>query len=103
MPYCANCGSEVSQFAANCPSCGAPQSNQTNVRRQQPDTGGFGWGLLGFCIPIAGLILFLVWNADRPRTAKAAGLGALISVIVGVVFYIIYFVIIFAMIPYYGA
>ncbi len=53
------------------------------------DKGGFLWGLLGCCIPIVGLILFLVWKDSKPKTAKAAGIGALVSVIVSVVFYII--------------
>lgn len=57
------------------------------------DNGGFLWGLLGCCIPVVGLILFLVWKDSKPKTAKAAGIGALISVILSVVFYIIYFVI----------
>ncbi len=58
------------------------------------DNGGFLWGLLGCCIPIVGLILFLVWKDQKPKTAKAAGIGALVSVILGVLFYIIYFVLI---------
>ena len=53
------------------------------------DKGGFLWGLLGCCIPIAGLILFLVWKDSKPKTAKAAGIGALVSVIIGVVYYLI--------------
>lgn len=65
------------------------EGNNNNVT----DNGGFGWGLLGFCIPIVGLILFLVWKGEKPKTAKAAGMGALISVIIGVVFYILMFVI----------
>lgn len=56
------------------------------------DNGGFLWGLLGFCIPIVGLILFLIWKDQKPKTAKAAGIGALVSVIIGVLFYIIAFV-----------
>ena len=55
------------------------------------DNGGFLWGLLGCCIPVVGLILFLVWKDQKPKTAKAAGIGALVSVILWVVFYIIYF------------
>ena len=55
----------------------------------QNDNGGFLWGLLGFCIPIVGLILFLVWKDQKPKTGKAAGIGALVSVILGVVFYAI--------------
>ena len=42
------------------------------------DKGGFLWGLLGCCIPIVGLILFLVWKDTKPKTAKAAGIGALV-------------------------
>lgn len=57
------------------------------------DNGGFLWGLLGCCIPVVGLILFLVWKDQKPRTAKAAGIGALVSVILWVIFYVIYFVI----------
>lgn len=53
------------------------------------DKGGFLWGLLGFCIPIVGLILFLVWKDSKPKSAKAAGIGALVSVIIAVVFYIL--------------
>lgn len=66
------------------------EGNNNNV----VDNGGFGWGLLGFCIPIVGLILFLVWKGDKPKTAKAAGMGALISVIIGVVLYVLMFVVI---------
>ncbi len=66
------------------------EGNNNNV----VDNGGFGWGLLGFCIPIVGLILYLVWKGDKPKTAKAAGMGALISVIIGVVLYVLMFVVI---------
>ena len=57
------------------------------------DNGGFLWGLLGCCIPIVGLILFLVWKDTKPKTAKAAGIGALVSVILAVIYYIVKFVI----------
>ena len=52
------------------------------------DNGGFLWGLLGCCIPIAGLILFLIWKDTKPRTAKAAGIGALVCVIAYVLMYV---------------
>lgn len=57
------------------------------------DNGGFLWGLLGCCIPIVGLILFLVWKDSKPKTAKAAGIGALVSVILWIVYYVIAIVI----------
>lgn len=50
-------------------------------------------GIVRVCIPVVGLILFLVWKDQKPRTAKAAGIGALVSVILWVIFYVIYFVI----------
>ena len=53
------------------------------------DKGGFFWGELGCCVPVGGLILYLVWKTSKPKTAKAAGIGALISVIVIVVFYVL--------------
>lgn len=56
------------------------------------DNGGFGWGFLGFLIPLVGLILFLVWKDTKPKTAKAAGIGALVSVIAGIVLSIAAFV-----------
>ena len=52
---------------------------------QEPDKGGFLWGLLGFCIPLVGLILFLSWKKNKPGKAKSCGKGALIGVIVNLV------------------
>ena len=82
MAFCNKCGQELSEGAVVCPSCGVAQ------KETPADKGGFGWGLLGYCIPLVGLILFLVWKDSKPKSAKAAGIGALISVIMGVIFYI---------------
>lgn len=60
--------------------------NNTNVSN---DNGGFLWGLLGCCIPLVGLILFLVWKDSKPKTSKAAGIGALVGVGVCIVSYIL--------------
>ena len=43
------------------------------------------------CIPIVGLVLFLVWKDTKPRNAKAAGIGALVSVILSVLYYVFIF------------
>ena len=72
MAYCRRCGAPISDYATTCPSCGAPQND---APPPVEDNGGIGWGLLGCCIPIVGLVLFLVWNDTKPRTAKAAGIG----------------------------
>lgn len=49
-------------------------------------------GLLGCCIPVVGLVLFLVWKDQKPKTAKAAGIGALVSVILSVLIYVVFIV-----------
>ena len=89
MPYCKQCGNQVSDVAVSCPECGATQRKESGSHYQQRpyqrsnDVGGFGWGLLGFCVPLAGLILYLVWKDERPRTANAVGGGALLNVVLG--------------------
>lgn len=85
MAYCKNCGREIDDRAVVCPNCGVSQENKPQV----VDNGGFLWGLLGCCIPLVGLILFLVWKDTKPKTAKAAGIGALVSVIIMVIYYIL--------------
>ena len=80
MAYC--------DYASVCPECGAPQDIGQNTP-PVADNGGFLWGLLGCCIPIVGLVLFLVWKDTKPRTAKAAGIGALVCVIAYVLLYVL--------------
>ncbi|MFR2340382.1 MAG: hypothetical protein ACLS7X_14010 [Mediterraneibacter gnavus] len=45
--------------------------------------------MLGCCIPIVGLVLFLVWKDTKPKTSKAAGIGALVGVILMILYYIL--------------
>ena len=92
MAFCKYCGAQIDDNAVVCTTCGASQSTAPAV----VDKGGFGWGLLGWCVPIVGLILFLVWKDTKPKTAKAAGIGALVSTILGVVIYIATFALGFA-------
>lgn len=72
MAYCKNCGTQIDDKAVICPNCGVPQTPQGT------DNGGFLWGLLGCCVPIVGLVLFLAWKDTKPKTAQAAGIGALV-------------------------
>ena len=44
------------------------------------DSGSIGWGILGFLIPIVGIVLFFVWKDTKPKSGKVALIGALISV-----------------------
>lgn len=93
MAFCKNCGKEIDDKAIICTHCGVPQTTQPQV----VDNGGLGWGILGCCIPLAGLILYLVWKDTKPKTAKAAGIGAIVCVVLVVLYYIVMFCIGMAM------
>lgn len=86
--YCDNCGEPLEPSYKVCPNCGKhlyPQSRPSQVRsREEGDT--FGWAVLGFFFPLIGLILFLVWQNDRPKASTSAGKGALVGFIVRMVF-----------------
>lgn len=93
--FCKQCGSQIDESAKYCPQCGACQSEP--VQNMQPPraisdtTNAVGYGFLGFFFPIVGLVLFLVWRWERPKAAKASGLGALISTLIGVVSVLVVF------------
>lgn len=111
MRFCKKCGKELVEGAVFCPECGAaveaqaaesvvepaaepvaPVAPQNTFEKPQTPADGksFGFAFLGFCIPLVGLILWLVWKDSTPLKAKSCGKGALVGVIVSVVFYIIY-------------
>ena len=72
--YCKHCGQPMEDFAQVCPSCGARQDDKPPVI----DNGGFGWGLLGCCVPVAGLVLYLEGYKTQDRQSsrnRCAGLG----------------------------
>lgn len=58
------------------------------------DTGSFGWAVLGFFIPIAGLVLWLVWKNTKPKTATQCRNGFIAGLVLTVAFYIFSFAII---------
>ena len=89
MAFCKNCGKEIDDKAVICPSCGVQQKEIAPIPPEVVDNGGFLWGLLGCCVPIVGLVLFLVWKDTKPKTAKAAGIGALVAVGIAAVYYLI--------------
>ncbi len=99
MKKCSMCGSQVNDDVTNCPNCGSVNFvgsdvfNQ-NIGAQQPmygqnpspippqpvkQQGNIGWGVLGFCIPIVGWILYFCWNKTKPGDAKYAGIGGIIG------------------------
>lgn len=100
MPFCSNCGTEVNDNQAVCLQCGVSTKKAFDIE----DKGGFVWGLLGFFVPIAGLVLYLIWMDTKPKTAKAAGMGALVYLgffAVVMILYVVFFAIIMSTGFYY--
>jgi hypothetical protein len=89
--YCTNCGTKLNDIQDVCLSCGTYQNKEKKVIADENST--FGYMALGFFVPIIGLVLYLLWQTERPLAAKAAGKGALISVIIYAALMIIIFII----------
>ena len=87
--FCSKCGKEINDDAVVCIHCGCSVNNKTSlpVTGDAPNTG---WAILGFFIPLAGLILYLINKDTYPQKAKSAGKGALIGFCVSIAFSIIY-------------
>ncbi len=97
--YCKKCGKELPNDAKFCPNCGdsiVEFSNDINNRvyehvsiNKHNDNYAVAWGILSFFVPFVGLILWIVWRETDYKNAKAAGLGALISIIMRTIITII--------------
>lgn len=108
MKYCTYCGSYINNKNAHfCENCGAVINNANNNSNNYPvnnddrdplfkDEYAILWGILGFFVPVAGLVLFILWNKEKKKIAKYAGIGALIRVILVILFTI--FILIIALV-----
>lgn len=86
--YCKNCGRTVDDTSSYCNNCGARIDNKPNADVSE-DNSNLGFAILGFFIPIVGLIIFLIYEGKKPKRAKSAGKGALIGFITEIVLTII--------------
>ena len=93
MKYCTKCGKELLDEAVICTGCGCATTDFPQKTETEADAPNMGFAVLGFFIPLVGLILYLVWKDKTPKKAKSAGKGALIGFCVSVAFWIIYAVI----------
>lgn len=85
MKYCTNCGGPLSDDQEFCLNCGVMIENEDSEIID--DKGSVGFAILSFFIPIVGLIIFLTWQEKRPKTAKQAGIAALIGFVVNILLY----------------
>ena len=90
--FCSKCGKEVNDEAVICVHCGCAIENKKApaANAHANDAPNTGFAVLGFFIPLVGLILYLLNKDTAPLKAKSAGKGALIGFCVSLVFSIIY-------------
>lgn len=89
MKYCSNCGSEIGENQDVCLKCGNVV-NKPEFRKEQntfveDDSNGALFGVLSFCFPIVGIILFFVWKNDRPKVAKIALICGLVGFVINLI------------------
>ena len=88
--FCSKCGKEVNDEAIVCVHCGCAIENKKVSAVANGDAPNTGFAVLGFFIPLVGLILYLVNKDTHPLKAKSAGKGALIGFCVSLALSIIY-------------
>ncbi len=76
--YCKKCGQQIDEKYVYCPYCGVNISVGSYAANDTPNVG---FAIIGFIIPIVGLILYLIYENKQPKKAKSAGKGALIGFI----------------------
>jgi hypothetical protein len=104
--FCPKCGTQNSEAAGFCTSCGA------SLKSTSSSTGGNAFGtppppppsgggpnndpgadtilkVVAFCFPIVGLVLYFVWKNEKPKSANDVCKFAAIGFGVGIVLYII--------------
>jgi hypothetical protein len=87
--YCHRCGYQVGNQEF-CPSCGVTLAKTAGIG-SKPDKPSGLLNILACCFPIVGLILFIVWKDEKPRSAKSVGKWALIGFVLGILLYVIGF------------
>lgn len=93
--FCQNCGHEIREEDKFCPFCGTDLKGthsgytyfEDKARKDNMsiDQGNVGFAIVSFFLPLVGLILFLCWRKEKPKTAKQAGLGALSALVVWII------------------
>ncbi|VEU82091.1 zinc ribbon domain-containing protein [Acholeplasma hippikon] len=94
MNYCPHCGEKVNPDQTVCLNCGKfLDSANTSPTKVAEDNGGGGWTLLGFFMPLIGVILYVIWINERPNTAKSLIKGVFTSLIVAGVIFVLWIII----------
>ena len=79
--FCSKCGKEIMEEAVICPNCGCPVVGKT-ISNSVEDIPNGGLNVLGFLIPLAGLIMYCTMVGKTPKKANQIGLFSLIGFVV---------------------
>ncbi len=84
--YCKNCGSKLVFKIGTCKRCGLNYDFRTSDEKKEENKGfKIGWAILGFFLPVIGLMLFLAWRKTNKVKSKSVGAGALIGELLSIV------------------
>jgi hypothetical protein len=86
--FCATCGAIIKKEAEICPKCGVRQAVAPAVQVSDEEA-GFLPKAAACCVPIVGLVLYLVWKDSKPRAAKGVCTWAIVGFVLGIVLYIL--------------
>ena len=86
MKYCGTCGRKLNDEDNACSHCGAFNiCEETKPEKKKVDCFHFGLAVLGFFIPMAGLLFYLLRKDEMPLRARSAAWGAFFGSIHAVV------------------
>lgn len=71
--------------AVICPSCGCAVTGKRVVVDTGEDVASAGFNLLGFFVPLAGLILFCTMVNKTPKKAKQIGIFSLVGFVINLI------------------
>ena len=85
--FCSKCGKEVLDEAVVCTNCGCAINGSSFCKNNdaEEDVPNGGLNLLGFLIPIAGLILYCVNVTKTPKKANQIGAFSLAGFLIGLI------------------
>ena len=88
MHYCSRCGKILEETDMYCPQCGfAVDKDSAEFNRVHQGL----WTLLGCCIPVAGLVVYLAYRDDKPHTAEAAKNGIICCIVAYILLFVLTF------------
>ena len=84
--YCQNCGKMQENGSAVCADCGAELIGKKDYGRNNKRS--FWFALLSFLFPVAGFILYLIYEDRKPARARSLIVGFIIGITVKLLLFV---------------